>query len=71
MEIVIIDTPCDKEIYGDTSPYSEKGFELFKQWLCDNSVTFYAAPAEDFSIIEAYNKAEDEGNTKLLLENLS
>lgn len=60
-----------KEIYGKSDPYSDEGSTVFRAWLAENNICFYCRPNEDFFKTEGYALAEKEGNTYLLMENLS
>ena len=71
MEIELIDIQELEKAYGDVNPYSEEGFEITKKWLSETNTTLYEAPAEDFSMIAAYRKAREDGNCRLIVNNLS
>lgn len=58
-------------IYGSIDPYTSEGLDLLKVFLAQNNCSFYAAPKEDFSYISAIRKAMEEGNTTVIVENLS
>ena len=69
--ITVIDMPSAIEVYGDVHPYSKEGFNMFKKWCAENGVTYYGRVKSDFSMAEAYKLAEAEGNSQLIVENLS
>lgn len=69
-EIEVIEMPYE-EIYGNVAPYTGEGCALLRRWLKQNGVTYYARPKEDFYKSEAYRQARVDGNTKLILDNLS
>jgi len=58
-------------IYGDADPYDAASIALFKAWLVENGVSYYGAPKEDFFSFEGIELAEKEGNTYVIMENLS
>ncbi len=58
-------------LYGDVNPYSDAGMEIFRAFTAEKGITYYGAPKEDFFEFEAYEKAEAEGNTYLLMDNMS
>ncbi len=61
----------EKEIYGDVDVYSSEGFYILMQWCEDTNTTYYGQVDERFSTMEGYQKAVDEGNVRLILDNMS
>ncbi len=60
-----------KALFGDVEQYSDEGIAIFREFTAEKGITYYAAPREDFFMFEAWEKAEQEGNTYLLAEDLS
>jgi hypothetical protein len=58
-------------LFGDVDPYSDGGIQIFRAFCAEKGVTYYAAPREEFFEHEAYEKAQAEGNTYLIMEDLS
>ena len=58
-------------IYKGMNPWNEEGAEAFKRFTAERGITFYARPREGFFKFEAYELAEAEGNTYLIMEDLS
>lgn len=58
-------------IWGELDQYSNEGIAAFKAFCAENGVSYYAAPKEDFFTWQAYELAEQEGNTYLIMDNLS
>lgn len=51
--------------------YSDEGIAAFQAFCKEHGVSYYAAPKEDFFPFIGYEKAEKEGNTYLIMDNLS
>ena len=62
---------CPSILLGDVSPYSDEGMAIFRAFCAEKGITYYAAPNEDFFEFEAFEKAQADGNTYLIMDNLS
>lgn len=71
VEVFFMDSELETEIYGDVKPYSNEGFELFNQYMKASGISYYGADNEDFYFDDAIAVALKEGNTKVIVENLS
>ena len=60
-----------KKVYGDLDQYSDEGIAAFTKFCEEHGITYYGRPGEDFFMYEAWMKAEEEGNTYLLADNMS
>lgn len=69
--IEIVSDWDDKEIYGDLHPYTPEGAAKFREYCEVNSIYYYSAPAEQFSIEEALIGARLDRKRKLYLDNMS
>lgn len=58
-------------IYGPNDPFGDEGIATFRTWCDFKGVTYYARPRGTFLKAEAYDIAESDGNTYLIMEDLS
>ncbi len=71
VEVITLTQELEKEILGDIKPYTDEAFDAFWDYCEDRNISFYAAPKEDFYIAEAIEQAVVDGNTKVIVENMS
>ena len=68
-----------EDIYGDIldldhlyfDSYSSKAIVAFKKWCKLMGTSYYGALREDFNMMEGVQKAKDEGNKFVIVEDLS
>jgi hypothetical protein len=60
-----------EKIWGELDQYSNEGIAAFKSFCAEKGVSYYAAPNEDFFEFMGYDLAEKEGNSYLIMDNMS
>jgi hypothetical protein len=59
------------KIYNGVKPFSEAGFEAFRNYVNAQDAVYYAKDDEDFDLLEGIQKAIKEGKKRVIVENLS
>lgn len=58
-------------IVGKPFTYTDDCLAEFRAWCAANSVHYYGAPREDFSMSEAIREAQKAGTAYLMVEDMS
>lgn len=71
MNVTYLTPELEDAILEGNDPYSQKGIDLFQDWMERHNVYYYVATREAFNINDGIRTAEKLGCDSVLAEDLS
>lgn len=71
MNVMYLTPELEDSILCGVQPYSQKGMDIFQDWINRNNVYYYVATREAFNINDGIRTAERLGCDAVLAEDLS